>query len=348
MELVRAQCPQCSAMLEADPSREFMFCPYCGMKYFVSDAIKRAVVDPVPGKASADKLFTDAEALVSFEDYQQALEKFGKLAAEFPTDPRGWFGMTRVMFLWRPETFGTNAPLRPLPEMMKRALTCGADRDECTSFFTDLLNSWEKTAEMKPFVVKPYGVGTYAYYRGEYGPCFEGKTQETVYEPSGDLWSLAVNTGGFTDGCGEAIKLLNDKDLNRRVDHWRGVFREFYLTGKAVGDGYQQMPELQAIADNRNRKIMSDPDLVCDLLKQAGKRLRYDRGEQKYYTIMGAYSEENGRFSFRRKKEDRSHDLPLVIKECTVIGRTLKLVDYDPWDCYNSTHYYLLPRVVEI
>ncbi|MBR0107004.1 MAG: hypothetical protein IJM13_07285, partial [Lachnospiraceae bacterium] len=81
MELVRAQCPQCSAMLEVDPSREFLFCQYCGMKFFASDAIKRAVVDPVPGKASADKLFADAEALVSFEDYQQALEKFGKLAA---------------------------------------------------------------------------------------------------------------------------------------------------------------------------------------------------------------------------------------------------------------------------
>lgn len=41
MELKAAICPKCSGHISTDPQKETMFCPFCGTKYFVQQAINQ-------------------------------------------------------------------------------------------------------------------------------------------------------------------------------------------------------------------------------------------------------------------------------------------------------------------
>lgn len=42
MKIVKMECPNCGANLDFERGKQIMFCPYCGVKLYIDDGVKRS------------------------------------------------------------------------------------------------------------------------------------------------------------------------------------------------------------------------------------------------------------------------------------------------------------------
>lgn len=69
MKLVNLKCPECSAQLKVDPSREFIYCEYCGTKILLDreEKVTRTIDEAAIRQAEADIRKAEAEEKIELK-----------------------------------------------------------------------------------------------------------------------------------------------------------------------------------------------------------------------------------------------------------------------------------------
>ncbi len=341
MKLVPAKCTECGAILQVDQEKDAWICDHCGMPFIVEKAIQNLTVSVVPGQAMADKLFDDAEALLSFGDYIRAEQTFRDMTQQFPRDWRGWFGEMRSRFLYSiKEGKYTTTDLTDIyefdmakdMELLRRALTLNPDKNAYTPFFSEVLDRVENTPNI-PLPAQSLGRGYYVYTFPEHflkvdvgtgRRCYDTidmvGPQGSYYEPSGLLCWFVIDKGPA-----QMIQMLNDSDLSQRAQKLVSTFRTMYMTGAAIGNDCSFLPEFYQKAREQMTQT-ADPHLLCQLLKSVGIKAKYDR--------------KAGRYSWRAPWGWKNEAHPCSY---AVIGKTLIIQEHVPYSDYDNYYGFVLP-----
>ncbi len=110
VELVNAQCPNCSATLRVDPVRQMAVCEYCRASFMTSEAIKiyNTYIQNVQhinaqnvyinngGEIEKNQMLHSGEVyLQQFREYKKAEEAYRAVVDKFPDEYRGWLGLAK-------------------------------------------------------------------------------------------------------------------------------------------------------------------------------------------------------------------------------------------------------------
>lgn len=144
----KLQCEICGGSLIMAEDGEGALCESCGMR-FKKETVKKMVMElsgpikidgpvQVEGIQGASALAERAETFLHLGESGKANDAFQQLTNEYPSDYRGWWGLTRL-FDWRSYFYelGTG-PAQP-PIVCKRALQFseGAAKDEIQRYYEE-------------------------------------------------------------------------------------------------------------------------------------------------------------------------------------------------------------------
>ena len=281
---------------------------------------------------SADQMFKDAEAMMTFGDYTLAANGFRKMSAAYPEDCRGWFGELRADILHhlgkgRYDPAFTYASA-PEPELLSKTLSCNPDVSLYAGFFEEILPEWETKPHMYPLqLVEKYPHGFCDYAPEFSDPALDDRdvgaeslmraarpqvqwyyvhAREGVYYNPDSFMCWFVKKGGIAD----MIRMLRIPALDQRAEGLRNLFETGYREGKLVGPNYCCLEELDREAYDFELAHRGDFNSLIRLIRGFGIDAKYYQMAQKLIVRLPG------------EREERK----LTVLALTVIGRTTELV----------------------
>ncbi len=277
-------------------------------------------------KETADRMYQDAEALMTYGDYALAANGFKKMTAAYPDDWRGWFGELRADILHhldknRYDISYTYASAKE-HELMEKALGLNPNAADYAGFFETVLPEWESKPHMFPLhktaefghgfcmystdfsepSLDDRNVGAESYIRAsrpEYKEFLIFAREGTYYNPDSFMcWFVKKN------GIGDMIRMLQIPALTARADGLTALFRDGYQSGKLIGPNYSACPELDEKAFEIQEKHRGDFNGLVRLVRGFGINAKYhqmakqlilqlpgERDERRFtehgYTVVG-------------------------------------------------------------
>ncbi len=138
----KLQCEICGGTLTMTGDGESAVCESCGMR-FKKEAIKKMVMElsgpvQVEGIQNSNSLCDRAETFLSLGETQKASAAFQKMTDEYPSDYRGWWGLTRLTD-WKGYFYTNGTGDAQPPLVCQRALkfSDGAAKAEIQRYFDE-------------------------------------------------------------------------------------------------------------------------------------------------------------------------------------------------------------------
>ena len=150
----KLQCSVCGGTLVMNDDGEHAVCESCGMS-FKKETIKKMVMElagpvKVEGIQNSDSLANRAETFLNMGERQKATQAFQTLADEYPSDYRGWWGLTRMMD-WVQYYYENGVGDCGMPQVCKRAIEFAPEdvKGEIRAFFEERKRFDKPTADAR-------------------------------------------------------------------------------------------------------------------------------------------------------------------------------------------------------
>lgn len=150
----KLQCSVCGGALVMNDTGDRAVCESCGMS-FKKETIKKMIMElsgpiKVEGIQNSDSLVDRAETFLQMGERQKAMQVYQKITDEYPSDYRGWWGLTRIMD-WV-QYFYENGPGEcAMPQVCKRAVEFAPEevKREIEAFFQERKAYDKPTADVR-------------------------------------------------------------------------------------------------------------------------------------------------------------------------------------------------------
>ena len=121
----KLQCSICGGPLTMSADGEKAICEYCGMS-FRKETVKKMILElagpvRVEGVQNSDSLSDRAETFLKLGETEKAKECFYKMTNEYPSDYRGWWGLTRLTD-WNEYFYNSGTDRAEMPVVCERAI----------------------------------------------------------------------------------------------------------------------------------------------------------------------------------------------------------------------------------
>lgn len=121
----KLQCSICGGPLTMSADDEKAICEYCGMS-FRKETVKKMILElegpvRVEGVQNSDSLSDRAETFLKLGETEKAKECFYKMTNEYPSDYRGWWGLTRLTN-WKEHFYNSGTGEATMPVVCERAI----------------------------------------------------------------------------------------------------------------------------------------------------------------------------------------------------------------------------------
>lgn len=218
----KLQCSVCGGTLVMSDDGEKAICESCGMS-FKKETVKKMIMElsgpvKVEGIQNSDSLADRAETFLRMGETGKAQAAFRQMADEYPSDYRGWWGLTRTMD-WGQYFYKSGAGEAVMPLECKRALDFAPEetKGEFRAYFEEQVRT-----------VKP---GTDEKLRQEAAE----RAQQEARQQKIALYQQAVKQADAR--MQEAQKRVND--LSHRISHLTDLIKDekkLFANNKRDGD----------------------------------------------------------------------------------------------------------------
>lgn len=150
----KLQCSVCGGTLVMNDDGDRAVCESCGMS-FKKETIQKMVLElagpvKVEGIQNSDSLANRAETFLHMGERQKATQAFQTLTDEYPSDYRGWWGLTRTMD-WVQYFYENGSGDCGMPQVCKRAVEFAPEdvKGEIRAFFEERKRVDKLTADAR-------------------------------------------------------------------------------------------------------------------------------------------------------------------------------------------------------
>lgn len=150
----KLQCSVCGGALVMSDDGEKAVCESCGMS-FKKETVKKMIMElsgpvKVEGIQNSDSLADRAETFLRMGETGKAQAAFLQMADEYPSDYRGWWGLTRTMD-WEKHFYDGGLDEAAMPQACQRAIDFAPEeiKEEIRAYFEERVRTVKPDTDEK-------------------------------------------------------------------------------------------------------------------------------------------------------------------------------------------------------